>query len=73
MYFPDDSLAILQRAVNTTGDSDSIACIAGSLAGAHNGLEGIPSDWLNRLEYRSELEDLIAYVIERIPEENNYV
>lgn len=38
---------------NTDGDSDSIACIAGSFAGAYWGLEGgrgIPRDWVEHVE-----------------------
>ena len=32
--FPDDPVTVLRRAVVTSGDSDSIACIAGAFAGA---------------------------------------
>lgn len=39
----------------TAGDSDSIACIAGSFAGAHHGLEAFPRSWVERIEYRERL------------------
>jgi len=46
---------------NTKGDSDSIAAIAGSFAGAFWGLggeKGIPQDWIDHVEDGAELEDL---------------
>lgn len=42
-------------AANSPGDSDSIACITGALAGAYWGVEGIPSEWVQLIERRSEL------------------
>ena len=35
---------------NTVGDSDSIACIAGAISGAYNGLDAIPEDWRSTVE-----------------------
>ena len=49
----NDTKQTLIRSVNTKGDSDSIACIAGSFAGAKNGIKSLPEDWVNRIEYRS--------------------
>lgn len=43
---------------NTDGDSDSIACIAGSISGAFNGARGIPQTWRERVENSSGLCDL---------------
>ena len=45
LRYPDDYVACVRRAANTEGDSDSIACIAGGIMGAHLGLEAIPADW----------------------------
>ena len=42
---PDDFEETVLTAVNTDGDSDSIACIAGSISGAFNGLDAIPQPW----------------------------
>ncbi|NJO01210.1 MAG: ADP-ribosylglycohydrolase family protein [Bacteroidia bacterium] len=61
LYFPDDSVATLRRAVNTRGDSDSIACLAGGFAGARNGLASFPQDWLRRLEYQNELNQFLDF------------
>jgi len=46
---------------NTVGDSDSIGCIAGALAGAWWGLDeerGVPADWIERVEDSSYLANL---------------
>ncbi len=39
-------------------DTDTIACIAGSLAGVIYGYENIPSEWLDKLKKRDYLESL---------------
>lgn len=47
---------------NTDGDSDSIACIAGSFAGAYWGLhedrKGVPGEWVCTIEDAKSLADL---------------
>jgi ADP-ribosylglycohydrolase len=55
---PDDFEAIILTAANTDGDSDSIACIAGGIAGAALGVEAIPAAWLETLEDAEELRRL---------------
>jgi ADP-ribosylglycohydrolase len=55
LLFPDDPVAVIRRAVVTSGDSDSIACIAGSFAGAYHGIDAWPSDWVERIEYRDHI------------------
>jgi len=45
----DFSEAVL-RGANSSGDSDSIACIAGSIAGALAGYEALPGDWRAAVE-----------------------
>ena len=47
---PDDFEAAVLEATNTDGDSDSIACIAGSIVGARLGLEAIPAKWRQGVE-----------------------
>ena len=49
---------VVIRGANTNGDSDSIACIAGSISGAWLGEEAIPEDWVRRIEKSGYLEDL---------------
>nr|WP_307874788.1 ADP-ribosylglycohydrolase family protein [Frankia nepalensis] len=51
----DDPVAALGRAAATSGDSDSIACLAGAFAGAAHGLDAWPPSWAERIEYRSDL------------------
>ena len=55
---PDDFVACVRRAANSNGDSDSVACIAGSISAARLGLEAIPPAWRERCENRDYLRDL---------------
>ncbi|MEU7528174.1 ADP-ribosylglycohydrolase family protein [Saccharothrix sp. NPDC042600] len=55
LLFPDDPVRVLRRAATTSGDSDSIACLAGAFAGAYHGFEAWPEDWQHRIEYGAEL------------------
>lgn len=61
LYSPDNPVQVLRRAVLTNGDSDSIACIAGGLTGAYYGQGAFPQDWLDRIEYQQELNELIHF------------
>lgn len=60
LLYPDDPVAALRRAAVSSGDSDSIACLAGAFAGAHHGLAAWPAPWLARIEYRDRLAALGA-------------
>ncbi|MEV0113800.1 ADP-ribosylglycohydrolase family protein [Streptomyces sp. NPDC050844] len=60
LMFPDEPLTALRRAACTSGDSDSIACLAGAFAGAHLGADAWPAEWAERIEYRTELLELGA-------------
>lgn len=55
---PEDYSQTVLMATNTDGDSDSIACIAGSISGAFNGVNSIPLPWRQRVENASGLIDL---------------
>lgn len=46
------------KAVNLGLDTDTIAAVAGGLAGIHYGYESIPEEWLNKIARRSWIEDL---------------
>ena len=46
------------KAVNLGGDTDTIAAIAGGLAGLMYGYESIPQEWLDTLLKREEIEEL---------------
>ncbi len=66
---PDDFEQTVLTAANTDGDSDSIACIAGSISGAFNGAKGIPEQWRTAVEDRQLLmsmgKELAAHAAER--------
>jgi ADP-ribosylglycohydrolase len=62
LYFPNKPIAVLRRAANSSGDSDSIACLAGSFAGAYCGIDELPSDWVNRIEYQNEMNEFIDFL-----------
>lgn len=55
LLFVDEPVTALRRTACTSGDSDSIACLAGAFAGAHLGADAWPADWADRIEYRDEL------------------
>lgn len=58
LLFPHDPVRALQLAATTSGDSDSIACITGSLLGAHLGIHSFPTYWTDQIEYSHELHTL---------------
>jgi len=58
LLFPDDPALAIRRAVVSSGDSDSIACLTGAFAGAYNGMDAWPSEWAERIEYRDRLAAL---------------
>ena len=60
LLFPDNPVAAVRRAAVTSGDSDSIACLAGAFAGSARGIASWPEEWLERIEYRSRLMRLGA-------------
>jgi ADP-ribosylglycohydrolase len=55
---PDDPVAALDRAATTSGDSDSIACLAGAVLGAARGADAWPPAWSDRIEYADQLAAL---------------
>ena len=58
MRNPDSYEKVVIRGANTNGDSDSIACIAGSISGAYLGIDEIPPEWVRKIEKSPYLEDL---------------
>lgn len=46
------------KAVNLGGDTDTIAAIAGSLAGALYGLDAIPASWMDTLRKKEYIEEM---------------
>ncbi|SKR94590.1 Probable ADP-ribosylglycohydrolase [Mycobacteroides abscessus subsp. bolletii] len=60
--FPDDPIMALRRATVTSGDSDSIAAVAGAILGAMHE-EPWPAEWFDRLEprYQQEISEAEGY------------
>lgn len=58
LKYPDDYKKVVLRGANTNGDSDSIACIAGSISGAFLGIKAIPQEWVKNIEKSEYLNDL---------------
>ncbi|MFB4314453.1 ADP-ribosylglycohydrolase family protein [Actinomadura sp. 21ATH] len=56
LLFPDDPVSAIWRGAASSGDSDSIACLAGAFAGAHLGMDAWPAEWASRIEYADVLE-----------------
>jgi ADP-ribosylglycohydrolase len=54
----DDPVGGLARAAATSGDSDSIASLAGAFLGAAYGMAAWPADWAGRIEYADQLQVL---------------
>ncbi|WP_308121386.1 ADP-ribosylglycohydrolase family protein [Paractinoplanes bogorensis] len=52
---PDEPVAVLGRGAASSGDSDSIACLAGAFAGASLGLSAWPAAWQQQIEYTDRL------------------
>lgn len=56
----DDFAAGVLEAANTDGDSDSIACITGSILGARLGVDAVPRGWARDVEKSAHLHDVAA-------------
>ncbi|GAB3932144.1 ADP-ribosylglycohydrolase family protein [Micromonospora vulcania] len=51
----DDPVSALARGAATSGDSDSIACLAGAFLGASLGMAAWPARWQGQIEYADQL------------------
>ncbi|WP_246007310.1 ADP-ribosylglycohydrolase family protein [Actinomadura pelletieri] len=51
LLFPDEPVRAIRRGAASSGDSDSIACLAGAFAGARLGMDAWPDEWSGRIEY----------------------
>jgi hypothetical protein len=54
----DETAAVLGRGAASSGDSDSIACLAGAFAGAALGMAAWPASWEGQIEYGPRLARL---------------
>jgi ADP-ribosylglycohydrolase len=62
---PDDFAAAVALGANISGDSDTVASIAGGIVAARLGPAAIPEDWIARLENRDGLEGLAERLAEK--------
>ncbi|MFA1539026.1 ADP-ribosylglycohydrolase family protein [Actinomadura monticuli] len=58
LLFPDEPVEAIRRGAASSGDSDSIACLAGAFAGARLGMDAWPAEWSARIEYAGDLETI---------------
>ncbi|MBN2059696.1 MAG: ADP-ribosylglycohydrolase family protein [Deltaproteobacteria bacterium] len=65
LKYPDSYEKVVIRGANTNGDSDSIACIGGSISGAYLGIDAIPYKWLKEIEKSEYLGDLAVRLAEK--------
>lgn len=58
----DDAEACIVKAANLGDDTDTVAAVAGGLAGAHYGVSALPSRWMEKLDakVRSEIADAFS-------------
>ncbi|GAA4246693.1 ADP-ribosylglycohydrolase family protein [Dactylosporangium darangshiense] len=56
LLHPDSPVDAIARGAASSGDSDSIASLAGGFAGAVHGAGAWPSEWFERIEYRYDLD-----------------
>lgn len=68
---PHDFEQIMQTAINTDGDSDTIACIAGGIAGAALGARQLPQRWINGVENHLALKELGLALWKQHPHQPN--
>lgn len=52
--------SIVLKAVNLGGDTDTIAAIAGGIAGIYYGFRSIPDRWVQNIEKKQEIYDMIT-------------
>jgi ADP-ribosylglycohydrolase len=65
LKYPGTYEKVVIRGANTSGDSDSIACIGGSISGAYLGVGAIPYRRVKRIEKTEYLEDLATRLAEK--------
>ncbi len=54
------------KAVNLGSDTDTTAAVTGGLAGLIYGFDSIPTDWINTIAKRTEIEDLAIRLKQKI-------
>lgn len=65
LRYPNDYRKAVRTAVNITGDSDSVGSVAGGILGAKLGIEAIPVSWIESLEEKDKLEEIVMPLLEK--------
>ena len=65
LRYPKSYENVVIRGANTNGDSDSVACIGGSISGACLGIDGIRDEWIKRIEKSEYLNGLAVRLAEK--------
>ncbi len=65
LRYPRDYEKVVVRGANTNGDSDSIACIGGSISGAYLGIDAVPRGWVQRIEKTEYIGGLATRLAEK--------
>lgn len=65
LRYPNDYKKAVQTAVNITGDSDSVASVAGGILGARLGIEAIPISWIKALKEKETMERMVRSLLEK--------
>ncbi|MBT4935663.1 ADP-ribosylglycohydrolase family protein [Candidatus Woesearchaeota archaeon] len=69
LHSPNSFERTLIEAANLVpGDTDSIACIAGAMSGARNGLHSIPSRFRDKIEDKEHLESIAVRIHQKVTE-----
>ncbi len=63
---------VIQEAVALGNDTDTTACIAGGIAGIRHGKPGIPATWLEGLQGRGTLLEVLAQIRASLPERGEH-
>ena len=65
---PNNYQDVVADAIRGAGDADTVAAMAGAVAGALNGFKNIPPDWINGLENNEKGRDYIIAIAEKLYE-----
>lgn len=65
LRFGDDYLKTIRYCLTLGGDTDTIGAMAGALSGASVGIDGLPDEFLKRLEAREEIEAMAEMLYEQ--------
>ena len=57
----DNYKACVLKAVNLGRDTDTTAAVAGGLAGILYGYDGIPAEWMEKLQRKDSIENILNW------------